>query len=192
MNTIPTHLVINAAINKKYGSKFKLIRSAFLWASVAPDIPLFILSIGYFIYLRFFTTQSLSEGISYAFDTLFFNDPLWIFSHNLLHSPTLLVIFALLLWRFKDKSNKRGKWWLSFVFGSMVHSMVDILTHHDDGPLLFFPFDWQRRFYSPISYWDSNHYAGQVFWVEVSINILLVGYLFLPKLIGYFRKRHSR
>jgi hypothetical protein len=188
LNTIPTHLVINAAINKKYGSKFKIIRSAFLWGSVAPDIPLFLLSIGYLIFLRFFTTQSVSAGMTYAFDNLFFNNPLWIVSHNLLHSPTMLVIFALLLWRSQDQIKLRGKWWLSFVFGNMIHSVVDILTHHDDGPLLFFPFDWQTRFYSPISYWDSNHYAGQVFWGEVAINILLLGYLFFPKMFRYFKK----
>ena len=188
MNTIPTHLVINAAINKKYGKKFKIIRSAFLWGSVVPDIPLFLLSIGYLIYLRFFTAQSVSIGMSYAFEHLFFNDPLWIISHNFLHSPTLLVIFAILLWRSQDQSNIRRKQWLSFVFGAIIHTVVDILTHHDDGPLLFFPFDWQTRFYSPISYWDTRYYASQVFWVEVGINILLLGYLFLPKLIRYYRK----
>ena len=189
MNTIPTHLVINAAINKKFGNKFKIIRSAFLWGAVVPDIPLMFLSIGYLIFLRFFTTQPVSAGMSYAFDHLFFNDPLWIISHNLLHSPTLLILFAVLLWRSQDQSKIRGKWWLSFVFGSMTHSVVDILTHHDDGPLLFFPFDWQTRFYSPISYWDKAHYASQVFWVELGINILLLGYLFLPKLIPYFKKK---
>jgi hypothetical protein len=30
MNTLPTHLVINAAIAKKFGAKHKLARSAFL------------------------------------------------------------------------------------------------------------------------------------------------------------------
>ena len=189
MNTVPTHLIINAAINKKYGSKFNIIRSAFLWGSVAPDIPLMVLSIGYFIFTRFFTAQSVSAGMSNAYDNLYFNDPLWIISHNFLHSPTLLIIFALLLWRFQNQSNLRGKWWLSFVYGNMIHSFVDILTHHDDGPLLFFPFDWQTRFHSPISYWDTKHFASQVFWVEVGINILLAGYLFLPKLILWFRKK---
>jgi hypothetical protein len=186
LNTIPTHLVINAAINKKYGSKFKIIRAAFLWGSVAPDIPLFLLTLGYMVYLRLFTTQSMMTGMEHAFDNLFFNNFWWISSHNFLHSPTILVLLALLLWRKREQ--KRSKWLLSFVYGSMIHSVVDILTHHNDGPLLFFPFNWQTRFYSPISYWDSAHYASQVFWVELGINILLLGYLFMPKIIQYFKK----
>lgn len=44
LNTIPTHLVINAAIEKRFGAKFKLAQSAFLWGSVIPDIPFGLLS----------------------------------------------------------------------------------------------------------------------------------------------------
>jgi hypothetical protein len=46
MNTLPTHLVINAAIEKKFGAKFKLAKSAFLWGSVLPDMPFGLLSWG--------------------------------------------------------------------------------------------------------------------------------------------------
>jgi len=189
MNTVPTHLVINAAIEKKFGPKYKLARSAFLWGSVTPDFPLFFLSIGYFIYYRYFTTQSVDGVMNSAFNDLYFNDPFWIASHNFLHSPTALVIYAIILWRFFDKPNTRGHWWLSFVFGCMVHSVVDILTHHDDGPVLFWPFEWHIRFYSPISYWDRKYYAEQFFWVELGINVVLLGYLFLPKLIQRFKKQ---
>jgi len=186
LNTIPTHPVINAAINKKYGQKFSIVRSAFLWGSVAPDIPLILLTLGYLVYIRFFTSQSMMAGMEHIFDTLFFNDPLWIISHNFLHSPTMLVLLGLLFWRTRDQ--KRRKWWLSFLSGSVIHSVVDILTHHDDGPLLFFPFEWQTRFFSPISYWDPAHHAGPVLVAELAINIFLLAYLFLPKLILYFRK----
>ena len=186
MNTVPTHLVINAAINKNFGKKFSIVRSAFLWGSVAPDISLFLLTIGYLLYLRFFSSEPIAARMENAFGNLFFNDPLWIISHNFLHSPTMLVILAILFWRMRNQ--KWNKWWLSFLSGSMIHTVVDILTHHDDGPLLFFPFDWQTRFYSPISYWDKAHYGSQIFWVEVGINILLLAYLFLPKLIQRFKK----
>jgi hypothetical protein len=186
LNTIPTHLVISSALNKKYGHKLGLLRSAFLWGAIAPDIPLILLTIGYMTYIRFFTSQSIMVGMEHVFDNLFFNDPWWILSHNFLHSPTMLLLLGILFWRIREK--KQGKWFLSFFFGNMIHSIIDILTHHDDGPLLFFPFEWQTRFYSPISYWDKAHYASQVFWVEVGINILLLCYLFMPKIIQYFKK----
>ena len=189
MNTISSHLVINAAIEKKFVAKYKLTRSAFLWGSVTPDFPLFFLSIGYFLYHRYFTTQTVIGVMNKTFDNLYFNNPLWIAGHNFLHSPTALIIYAIFLWRFVDKVGTRGYWWLSFVFGCMVHSVIDILTHYDDGPVLFFPFDWHTRFHGPVSYWDRAHYASQFFWVELGINIVLLGYLFLPKLIERFKKR---
>ncbi|MBI5965201.1 MAG: metal-dependent hydrolase [Chloroflexi bacterium] len=189
MNTLPTHLVINAAIEKKFGAKFKLAKSAFLWGSVTPDIPLGLLSLGYFFYNSYFTVQPVSGMMNSAFDNLYFNNPWWIASHNFLHSPTALIIYAVLLWRFVDKIGTRGHWWLSFVFGCMIHSVVDILTHYNDGPVLFFPFDWHTRFHGPVSYWDKAHYASQFVYFEVGLNIVLLGYLFLPKLINQVKKR---
>lgn len=191
MNTFPTHLVINAAIEKRIGTKFKLAKSPFLWGSVAPDIPLGLLSIGYFLYNRHVATQPVSGMMNNAFDNLYFNNPLWVASHNLLHSPTALLLYAIFLWRHRNQPNTRGHWWLSFVFGCMVHSVIDIFTHYNDGPVLFFPFDWHTRFNSPVSYWDRAHYASQFFWVELGINIVLLGYLFLPKLIQQFKRKFS-
>jgi membrane-bound metal-dependent hydrolase YbcI (DUF457 family) len=124
-----------------------------------------------------------------AFNDLYFNNPWWIAGHNFLHSPTALIICAIFLWRFLDKPNTRGHWWLSFVFGCMVHSVVDIFTHYNDGPVLFFPFDWHTRFHSRISYWDKAHYASQFIYFEIGLNLVLLGYLFLPKLINKIRKR---
>ncbi|MBI2332026.1 MAG: metal-dependent hydrolase [Chloroflexi bacterium] len=188
MNTLPTHLVINAAIEKKYGKKANIAKSAFLWGSVMPDIPLALLSLGFILYNRYVSAQPVSGMMNSAFDNLYFNNPWWIASHNFLHSPTALIIYAILLWRFVDKIGTRGHWWLSFVFGCMVHSVIDILTHFNDGPVLFFPFDWYTRFHSPISYWDKAHYASQFVYFEVGLNLVLIGYLFLPKLIRRVRK----
>ncbi len=38
MNTIPSHLVINAAIEKRFDAKFKLARSAFLWGEIKGEL----------------------------------------------------------------------------------------------------------------------------------------------------------
>jgi hypothetical protein len=189
MNTVPTHLVINAAIEKKFGAKFKIAKSAFLWGSVTPDIPLGLLSLGYFFYNRYLTHQPVSGMMNSGFDNLYFNNPFWIAGHNFLHSPTALTIYAIFLWRFVDRPNTRGHWWLSFVFGCMVHAAVDLFTHYNDGPVLFFPFDWHIRFHSPISYWDKAHYASQFVYFEVGLNIVLLGYLFLPQLFDSIKKR---
>ncbi|PIV26957.1 MAG: hypothetical protein COS37_03730, partial [Anaerolineae bacterium CG03_land_8_20_14_0_80_58_20] len=55
--------------------------------------------------------------------------------------------------------------------------------------VLFFPFDWHTRFYSPVSYWDKAHYASQFVYFEIGLNLVLIGYLFLPTLMRQIRKR---
>ena len=66
---------------------------------------------------------------------------------------------------------------LWFALGCGLHSCVDILTHYDDGPLLFFPFNWRYRFASPISYWDPRHYANIIAPLEHLMDLFFIGYL---------------
>jgi hypothetical protein len=72
---------------------------------------------------------------------------------------------------------------LWFSLGSLLHTLIDIPTHAGDGPLLFFPFDWQTRFNSPLSYWDPNFYGLQFMVFEILLTVGLLAYLFLPKLL---------
>ena len=71
-------------------------------------------------------------------------------------------------------------WMKWFLWMCMLHGVMDILTHHDDGPLLLFPFEWTVRYYSPVSYWDSNHYGKTFSVFERCFNIFLLIYLVQP------------
>lgn len=186
MNT-PSHLIINAAILKKTGRK-DIPSSAFLWGSVAPGIPLGLLSLGYFFYNHYIAVQPVPGGMSNAFDNLFFNNPWWIAFHNFLHSPVALFAYLVFLWHYRTQPGTRGNWWLWFVLGCMVHTAIDIPVHATDGPLLFWPLDWHIRFHSPVSYYDPAHYGIQFAIFEITLDILLLGYLFLPKLVARFKK----
>jgi hypothetical protein len=66
---------------------------------------------------------------------------------------------------------------LSFAFATGLHSFLDIFTHHDDGPLLLFPFDWSLRFTSPISYWDPEHYGNIFMPIDFGLTFLCAGFL---------------
>lgn len=117
------------------------------WASLAPDVPLLFLTLWYFLFV----------GVDFGprYDDLFFNDPVWIVLHNLFHAPFVALAVAgagLLVERARAGL-------LSFAFGIGLHSLVDIFTHHHDGPLLLFPFEWSIRFSSPVSYWDPDHFG---------------------------------
>lgn len=77
-------------------------------------------------------------------------------------------------WRVKTS---RFLFW--FALGCALHSFVDILTHHSDGPLVFFPLNWSYRFASPVSYWDPAYY-GDTFsrasdWLNLVIIVWVVG-----------------
>jgi membrane-bound metal-dependent hydrolase YbcI (DUF457 family) len=174
MNT-PSHLIIHAAIAKRANNP-KLIRSAFLWGAVAPDIPLTTLAILSPLYFR---SQGVpfEESMPYIFETLYFKNPWWISAHHLFHGPLLLLLYAAVLYPFRK--NRIAYWLLWFVAGCSLHTLVDILTHYDDGPLVFFPFNWSFRVHS-ISYWDRDHGGAWVMWLELALNLFLLGYLVLP------------
>lgn len=154
-----------------------------------PDIPLGLLSVGSFVYYRYFAGQNVESLMPKMFDDLFFNNPWWIAFHNFLHAPVALFIYLAILWKYRTQPASRGHWWLWFVLGCMVHTAIDIPTHVNDGPLLFFPFDWHTRFHSPVSYYEPAHFGTQFAIFEITLDILLLGYLFIPKIIARFRKK---
>jgi hypothetical protein len=71
---------------------------------------------------------------------------------------------------------------------SALHTAIDIPLHYDDGPLLFFPFDWQTRFYSPVSYWDPNRYGVPFAIFE---HLLLLGML-IYLAVQWWRQRRAK
>jgi membrane-bound metal-dependent hydrolase YbcI (DUF457 family) len=190
MNT-PSHLIINAALRKwaASGGKLAIPRGAFLLGAVLPDVPLGILWIGGLLYYRYAVGNTDFRAINELLDSFYFNNPFWIASHNLLHSPTLLLIELALLWRFRAAAGSRPHWWFWFFAGCLIHSAIDIPTHVNDGPVLFFPFEWSLRFSSPISYWDADYFGREFTIFELLLDLALLAYLFGPDLWRRLRRR---
>jgi hypothetical protein len=189
MNT-PSHLIINAALRKAAIARgvTTIPRSTFLLGAVLPDIPLWLLWMGAYAYYRYALADPDVTLMDPMFDRFYFTDPFWIGSHNLLHAPLILVSALALLWRFRDASGARGHWWFWFVAGCLVHTSLDIPTHVNDGPVLFFPLDWSYRFQSPVSYWDSHHFGREFAIFELLLDLVLLGYLFGPGLWRRLRR----
>lgn len=175
MNT-PSHFLVNAALVKRWRDR-AIVKSAFLFGSIAPDLPLYLLSLGSFVLYHYVQGWSLAETFRYMFDELYFNHPLWIVSHNLLHSPVVLGVGLLLLRRWCDRDPSGKSWGFWFLAGCIVHTLLDIPTHVDDGPLLFFPFNWSIRFQSPVSYWDDRYYGREFSTFEAILDVVLLLYL---------------
>ena len=87
---------------------------------------------------------------------------------------------------------KRDKRWGSNLFwcgfSCTLHTIIDIPLHYDDGPLLLFPFDWETRYYSPVSYWDTKRYGGQFRLFEHALLFILLLWL----LSDWWHKKENR
>lgn len=147
--------------------------------SIAPDIPLYFLSFGGIFYFRNYLGWEDKRVFSHLFDDLYFKDPYWIALHNFLHSPTMLLTLLALALAISHLKPRLSRWLYFFLSACMLHSIVDILTHHDDGPVMFFPFNWQYRFSSPVSYWDRAHHGGLFMIFEGMLNLGLVVFLIM-------------
>lgn len=183
---------MTAALEKAL-PRMPIVKTAFLLGSVAPDLPLWLLSIGGMVYYQKILGCSEAETFQMMFDYLYFQHPLWIVSHNFLHAPLILLAGLALIWRSRRNIGSRSRWLFWFLLACLLHSGVDILTHHDDGPLLLFPFNWTLRFASPVSYWDDRYYGQEFQIFELSIDALFVIYLLRPMIYQWLRRwRRSR
>ncbi|HEY9661543.1 MAG TPA: metal-dependent hydrolase [Allocoleopsis sp.] len=186
MNT-PSHFLMTAALEKAL-PRIPIVKTAFLLGSVAPDIPLWLLSIGGLVYYHWILGWSDADTFRLMFDQLYFHHPLWVISHNFLHAPIVLLMGLGIVWRSRRNIQSRSRWLFWFLLACLLHTSVDIVTHRDDGPLLFFPFDWTTRFISPISYWDERYYGQEFQLFELSLNLFFLLYLLSPLLQRWLRR----
>lgn len=159
-----SHLLITAVFNEKLKEKGVAVASkALLIGSIAPDVPLILITIGFIAYNQFITPIGVGDRLFLEnYDQNYFTNPYWIASHNLLHAPLLLLLYGSIgFWRMK-KGDRWGRALFWFAIGCGLHAILDIFTHVHDGPVLFFPFNWTYRFAAPVSYWDPDH-GGNIF-----------------------------
>lgn len=174
-----SHLLLTAAMQQplqKRGIAVNL--KAMLLGSVLPDLPFFLLTALFGLYYTWFAPTPTGEGpLIYMHMTLYFKDPLWIISQNFFHAPFIIAGLAMIGYLGLRQQKPWGSWlfWLAFAAG--FHVVLDILTHNKDGPLLLFPFNWQYRFHSPISYWDFQHYGLFFTIFEHLLDVGLIAYL---------------
>jgi len=173
-----SHIILTALLNQKLQTQphVPVHSRAFLVGAFAPDIALGILTGQFLIKRRLAGSESVWCGEE--FNSIFFSNPVWIISHNLLHAPLLLVCLMMLGYVAGSSWHKTWGWTLLwFAVGCGIHTLIDIPTHHDDGPLVLFPIDGKLRFKSPISYWDRRHGAWFIAPIEHLLDILMLVYL---------------
>jgi hypothetical protein len=160
----------------------------FLFGSLAPDIPLILLTV---LLMARDALLPPSGGARHSLEWLFregfYSDPWVITAHNLFHAPIPLLLFGAIGYAAWRRDMRWGPALLWFAAGCMLHTIVDIPLHYDDGPLVFFPFDWQTRFHSPVSYWDPRRFGIPAAIVEH----LLVAGMLVYLTADWFRSRSA-
>lgn len=111
------------------------------------------------------------------FDVWFFENPWVISAQNIFHSPVILTVMIALGYRMWRRGQKRGAALFWLACAAMLHSLIDIPLHTNDGPLLLYPFNWTWRYFSPISYWDPNYYGREWSIFEHGLDVALLGWL---------------
>ena len=168
-----SHFLITAVAGdqlKKRG--VKVHQGAFLLGSILPDIPLVLLTF-WFLWQQGGLGGPDSAG-ERLYDQNYFYNPVWIAGHNFFHAPFDIALFALFGYWGVKLNLRWGAPLLWFAAGCGFHSLVDIFTHYSDGPLPFFPFNWNYRFHSPVSYYEANHF-GRIFMpIELMLNVIII------------------
>jgi len=185
-----SHLLWTVAGGRWIAARTRGRTAALLAGSVAPDLPLLVLT------LMFWSARpDVGPGTDVlfgaAYDTLFFHHPVWVVSHNVLHAPLVLASLAGIGWAARRAGKNWGAGLVWFAVGCAAHSALDIAVHRDDGPLLLFPFDWETRFTSPVSYWQAEYHARWVAGIEHTVDVMVLTWLGvgLVRRIGRSRKR---
>jgi len=164
--------------------------------SVMPDIPLIL------IFLGTLTADLLQGNVldpgnenaatqsytGYLFETAFFHDPWVKLAHNLFHAPFLIILYIGIGYWLWKRRNAWGATLFWFGCACALHTAIDIPVHYNDGPLIFFPFDWETRFYGPISYWEQGRGGG---WFTIFEHLLFLGMLIYLGVV-WLRKRRTQ
>lgn len=138
------HCVINlyALERQDRGSR----QSAAIAGAVLPDAPMFI----------FYFVERVINGTAEA--TIWrerYWDPGWQAFIDAFNSAPLILIGLIIAVKL------RAEWAIVLGLSMVLHVVLDLLLHHDDGHRHLWPLsDW--RFESPLSYWDGAHNAGAV------------------------------
>lgn len=168
-----THIVTNGWLARRFPGRFAS-PLAFVVGGFAPDIGLLLMTAGAAVFFPLTQDMSVSESLTYAFDTLFFESRPWIAAANVLHSPVVVACLYLLATQTR-RSSTPAAWQrrlASFAAGCALHIAVDIPVHHDDGPVVFWPLDWSYRLESPVSYWDPNHFGAIVAPIDLALTVI--------------------
>ena len=148
------HVVFSLALIGR--SRWMMAGFAILLGALLPDLAMF----------AFYGWQKFVLGTpeQVIWSQAYF-DPAWQDFFDVFNSIPLVLLIGLIGWRLKSVFLE------ALCLSMLLHCILDLLMHHDDGHRHFFPIsDW--RFESPVSYWDPAHFGQYVLVVEAILVVV--------------------
>ncbi|MEM7194515.1 MAG: hypothetical protein AAF402_06165 [Pseudomonadota bacterium] len=159
MNT-PAHVVFSLALMGRRNARTYPI--AITAGALLPDLAMF----GFYAWQRF---QGVSESAIWGEKYYLSGWQSFFDTFNSL--PLIAIGLVFTVWR-------GWKFATMLLISMAVHCLIDLPVHHDDAHRHFFPFS-EYRFFSPVSYWDPQHFGNYVLTVEIVLTLILGGYLWV-------------
>ncbi len=188
-----THVLLSAAVLTKPGAPVR--NTAAILGPILPDASIYVM-------LGIMRLQGVEQRR--IWDEIYWQEPWQFFSAVSNSFPLFLSMLVLGLVLHKFAKTPLVEFASIFLAGlglsALLHLAFDFPVHADDAHRRFWPFtDW--RFHSPLSYWDSRHFADYVrlfegllgiavsiillvrfkqVWLRIAVGIALASYLLVP------------
>jgi membrane-bound metal-dependent hydrolase YbcI (DUF457 family) len=177
----PSHFAIGWLLGQAlYPGRPRQHRTVMVGATI-PDLPLIIVYLYCLLQARLFPgSLPMSEAIRARMDSFYFGSDEFIFIHHLLHSPVAIGFIFLFAWLVSRRQLPGAGIIRAFGIGALSHSLIDLVTHGQDGLLFLWPLDWSWRFDAGVSQWSMDGAAFTILLVEgLTIALALSYWLYL-------------
>lgn len=160
MNT-PAHVVVGAIACQV--TKYPERTWPVVVGSILPDLPM---------YVFYGVERGLGASEREIWSSRYFVTEWQLFFDWLNSLPLAVVVLAISAWL-------GSRWGFYLAMGMLLHGVVDLPLHHDDGHRHFLPFThW--RYQSPVSYWEPSRYGLIVAPLEMLMTLCGAVFLVWP------------
>lgn len=159
LNT-PAHIVFSLGLLGFRNASLFAVAIAF--GAILPDLPM----IGFYGY------EKLTGVAEHQIWNVDYFLPGWQNLFDLFNSLPIYLLLGVVGWFAGKKAAAM------MCFSAVIHCILDFLVHHDDAHRHFYPFT-EFRFFSPVSYWDPNHYGNIMSALEVGLFLLVAAVLWV-------------
>lgn len=168
----PTHALLGFALAKI--CRFNKQQTGFCIAgAVLPDLPLILTSLYLALMPMVEKTTMTPTLFKHQMDALYFDGSWLPVAHNLLHAPLSILYAALAATIICFNRPDHHPLIRAFALGALSHSLLDVISHIDDGPLILWPLDSSLRLTGLFSHWALGRGGGIITGLEIIVSLAI-------------------